>query len=292
MSVGIAMYGSDPTQLVPIARRADELGFDGLWLGEHVVLPEDMAEEHPYSAGRSTPAVLSADPRMYDIWTMIGALIAATRRVTVSTGIYLLPLRHPLVSARAAITAQQISGGRFMFGVAAGWLSSEYQALAVSFDDRGRRFDEILDLLPKLFAGGPVEHAGEFYAFPRLAFVRAPIRIPILMGGTKRPALRRAALKGDGWYGSSLPFEENIRIREEIERYRREFGRAKEPFLYYHRILGRPIAHNLEKFRAAGCENLIIPFDAIHPPTSSDLSTPAILRSLENVAKDIGLKAP
>ncbi len=291
MSIGITMYGSDPTQLADVARRADELGFDGLWLGEHVVTPEVMAEEHPYNAGWSKLPVMSADPRMYDVWTMLGSLISVTKRATVSTGIYLLPLRHPLISARAAITAQQISGGRFKFGVGAGWLGSEFDALGVSFHDRGRRFDEILDVFPKLFAGGPVEHKGEFYSFPRLAFVKSPIHIPIVMGGNKPPALRRTALRGDGWYGANVPFEENLRIRDELERLRREYGRDKLPFTYYHRIAGRPIAENVEKFRAAGFEDIIIPFDAIHAGADSDQSTEAILRSLENAAAELGLKA-
>jgi probable F420-dependent oxidoreductase len=292
MTIGIAMYGPRPNQLPHIARRADELGFDGLWLGEHIVLPEDMGAAHPYSTGRTTPAVISADPRMYDIWTMIGALINATKRVTVATGIYLLPLRHPLISARAAITAQELGGGRFRFGVGAGWLGSEFEAMGLSFTDRAKRFDESLDLMSRFFAGESFEHKGAFYSFPRVGFVREPIRIPILMGGASRPALRRAALKGDGWVGSTFPLEENLRIREDLKAFRREFGRENEPFEFHHRIVETPIARGIEKFRAAGLENLVITFDQIHPPTIKDRSTEAILRSLETVADEIGLKPP
>ncbi len=290
MTIDIAMYGPGPEQLPHIARRADELGFDGLWLGEHIAVPEDMGSEHPYCTGRSTPAVISADPRMYDIWTMVGTMINATRRISVATGIYLLPLRHPLISARAAITAQQLAGGRFKFGVGAGWLGSEFEALGISFDDRARRFDESLDLMAKFFAGGAVEHDGAFYSFKRVAFVHEPIRIPIVMGGASPPALRRAALKGDGWVGSTFPLEENLRIRDELERYRREFGREHLPFERRHRIVETPIARGIEKFRAAGLNNLVITFDQIHPPTIKDRTTDAILRSLESVASEIGLK--
>jgi probable F420-dependent oxidoreductase len=292
MTIGIAMYGSRPDQQPHIARRADELGFDGLWFGEHIALPEAMGAEHPYSTGRSTPAVVSADPRMYDIWTMIGAVICATKRVTVATGIYLLTLRHPLISARAAITAQELAGGRFRFGVGAGWLASEFDAMGVSFADRAKRFDEILDLMPRFFAGESVEHHSEHFDFNRVAFVREPIRVPIIMGGASKPALRRAALKGDGWVGSTFPLEENIRIKEELEQYRREFGREHLPFERHHRIVETPIAKGIEKFRAAGLENLVITFDQIHPPTIKDRSTEAILKSLERVANEIGVKPP
>ena len=292
MTIGIAMSGALPHQLPHIARRADELGFDGLWFGEHIVLPEDLGAQHPYSTGRTTPAVISADPRNYDIWTMIGAVISATRRVTVATGIYLLPLRHPLISARAAITAQELAGGRFRFGVGAGWLGSEFEAMGISFTDRAKRFDEILDLMPRFFAGESVQHDGAYYSFKRVAFTRESVRIPIVMGGSSKPALRRAAQKGDGWVGSTFPLEENLRIRDELERYRREFGRDHLPFERHHRIVETPIARGIEKFRAAGLENLVITFDQIHPPTIKDRSTDTILQSLERVASEISAKPP
>lgn len=292
MTIGIAMYGCRPDQLPALARRADELGFDGLWLGDHVVLPEQMGTAHPYSTGRTTPAVVSADPRMYDVWTMVGALINATKRVTVSTGIYLLPLRHPLISARAAVTAHELSGGRFKFGVGAGWLGSEFEALGLPFAERGNLFDEVLDLMPRFFAGEAVEHQGTYYTFPSCAFVRQPIRIPILMGGSSRPALRRAALKGNGWIGSTLPLEENLKIVEQLDSYRREFGRDREPFERHHRIVEMPIARGVEQFRAAGLNDFVINFDQFHPPTIKDRSTAAILRSLENLANEIDVQAP
>lgn len=196
MTIGLQMYSNDPGHCLAIAQRADQLGFDGLWLGEHVVVPEVMDAEHPYKAGWSErPPVVSADSRVYDIWAMAGALAAVTRHVRIATGIYLLPLRHPIFSARACITMQQLSGGRLMLGVGAGWLATEFQALGVPFEDRARGFDECLDVLGKLLAGGPVEHQGEFFSFPRLALAQEKVHVSILMGGTKAPALRRAAAR-------------------------------------------------------------------------------------------------
>ncbi|WP_181447607.1 MULTISPECIES: TIGR03619 family F420-dependent LLM class oxidoreductase [unclassified Rhodococcus (in: high G+C Gram-positive bacteria)] len=290
MSLGISLYGSDPRFLVPIARLADDLGFDSIWVGEHIVAPEVMNAEHPYEGGWSKPAVVSADQRMYDLWTMIGAISAATTNARIITGISLLPLRHPIISARACITAQQISNGRFVFGVGAGWLGTEFEALGVSFKDRGRRYDECLDILDKLFRGGPVEHKGDFYSFPLLALINEAIQVPMVMGGTKGPAIRRAARRGDGWYGTTVPLEETVRIRDEIERLRREAGRDYLPFSYYNRITGRPIAESLDRYRAEGFEDLVIPFEAIHPAISADLSLDARLDSLTAVAKEIGLE--
>lgn len=290
MSIGLQMYGSDPAQFIAVAQRAEELGFESLWIGEHVVAPEVMDAEHPYKEGWTNRSpVVSADERFYDIWTIVGAVIAATRHVKVATGIYLLPLRHPLLSARGCITAQQISGGRFLFGVGSGWLGTEFQALGISFEDRARRFDECLDVLEKVFAGGAVEHAGHFYDFPRLAMVKEPMHVPTLMGGTKGAALRRAARRGNGWYGSTLPLEEAVAVRDAIEGHRRELGREKEPFAYYARIAGAPTVETLQRYRAAGFENLVVPSESIHSSGDPDQSLEARLRSLERVAADLGL---
>lgn len=292
MPVGLQMYGADPRQFVAIAKRGEELGFDSLWIGEHVVAPEAMGAEHPYKEGWSNRApVVSADERMYDVWTMIGALTAATQHVSIATGIYLLPLRHPIISARGCITAQQISGGRFLFGVGSGWLGTEFQALGVDFEHRAAIFDECLDVLEKLFRGGAIEHAGQFYSFPRLALVHEKVRVPVLMGGTKRPALRRAALRGDGWYGSTLPLPEAMEARDTVEAFRREFGREHLPFTYYTRVAGPPTVDTLAKYRAAGFEHLVIPSESVHPSTDPDRTVEARLRSLERVAADLGLKS-
>lgn len=289
MTIGITLYGNDPKFIASLGRRAEELGFDGLWIGEHIVAPEVMGAEHPYEGGWTKPPVVSADPRIYDLWTMVGALIGATSRVKVVTGIALLPLRHPIISARACITAQQISDGRFMFGVGAGWLATEFAALGVSFDDRAKRYNECLDVLEKLFKGGPVEHHGQFFSFPSLALTDEKVSVPLLVGGTKTPALRRAALRGDGWYGTTIPLEETMQIREEIEKYRREFGRDKTPFTYYNRIVGQPIAESVKRYRAEGFNDIVIPFEAIHPSDSHDQSLEARTRSLERAAQELEL---
>lgn len=95
--------------------------------------------------------------------------------------------------------------------------------------------------------------------------------------------------EGDGWYGSTLPLEENLRVRDEIERYRRESGRAKRPFTYYTRISGDSIPKAVERFRSAGFTNLVIPSEAIHPFSRPDQSLQARLRSLEAAAAELGL---
>src|SRR5436853_6330316 len=111
MAVGITMYSNRPEEMVPIAKHAEALGYEGVWLGDHIAVPEVMSDEHPYAT--RVPMVLPGDERIYDSWVTIGAILGSTTRLKVASGIYLLPLRHPILTARACLSAHKMSGGRF-----------------------------------------------------------------------------------------------------------------------------------------------------------------------------------
>ncbi len=289
MAVGLTLYSNRPEEVVPICQRAEALGYEGVWVGDHVVAPEVMLDQHPYST--RVPMVLAGDERMYDSWVTIGAIIGATSRIKVASGVYLLPLRHPILTARACLSAHKMSGGRFRFGVGVGWLADEFNALGVPFKDRAKRFEEMLDILEKLFAGnGPVAHDGPLYPFPSLQLTREPARIPLLFGGTKPPAVRRAAIRGHGWYGTTVPLEESIAIKNEIVRIRNEHGLGDKPYQFIGRPVGPATNENLDRYRAAGFTNLVLPWETIHPSGQPDMSLSAKLKSLENVAKTLGLR--
>ena len=289
MAVGFTLYSNRPEEVVPICRQAEALGFEGVWVGDHVVAPEVMGMEHPYST--RVPMVLSGDERMYDSWVTIGAIIGGTTKLMVASGVYLLPLRHPILTARACLSAHKMSGGRFRFGVGVGWLADEFQALGVPFKERARHFEEMLDILPKLFTGnGPVAHAGPLYPFPSLQLTKEAAKIPLLFGGTKLPAIRRAAIRGDGWYGTTIPLEECIAIKQEIERIRKDHGLEKTPYQFIGRPVGPVTNENLDRYRAAGFHNLVLPWESIHPSGQADMSLGAKLKSLERVARTLGLK--
>jgi alkanesulfonate monooxygenase SsuD/methylene tetrahydromethanopterin reductase-like flavin-dependent oxidoreductase (luciferase family) len=289
MAVGFTMYSNRPEEMVPIALHAEALGFEGVWIGDHIAVPEVMSDEHPYST--RVPMVLPGDERIYDSWVTIGAILGATRKLKVSSGIYLLPLRHPILTARACLSAHKMSGGRFRFGVGVGWLADEFTILGLPFKERAKHTEEILDILDKLFAGnGPVSHDGPTYPFPTLQMTREPARIPILFGGTKLPAIRRAALRGDGWYGTTVPLEECVAIRDEMLRIRKENGLDKKPFELIGRPVGPATIENLDRYRKEGFHNLVLPWETIHPSGQADMSLAAKFASMERVAKALGVK--
>lgn len=224
MKFGISVYNVGPAELVDIAVEAEAAGFDSLWLGEHLVLPCDYETVHPtHTGGRQKaethfPRIIDPDTELTDPWVGLAAAAAVTRRIRLATGIYILPLRHPLLTARAAATLAELSGGRFLLGVGSGWLREEFNALDVPFALRGRRYEESLAVLRQAFAGGPFEHTGEQFRFGKVQISPRPVEVPLVLGGNTEPALRRAARMADAWFASGNPtFEEAVSYKRRLE---------------------------------------------------------------------------
>jgi probable F420-dependent oxidoreductase len=241
--VGLSVYDIHPRELVDLAVAAEAAGFASLWLGEHVVLPLDYATEHPATTSDRNvshrTAIIDPSTILVDPLVSLAAVAEATERITLATGIYLLPLRHPLAIARMTVTLQLLAGGRFMLGVGSGWLREEFDALGVPFDERGARFDETLAILRAAWAGGELKHDGACYRFDRVLVTPDPIGVPLILGGNTERALRRAARVGDGWFSSGNPtLEEAIRLRTRLEELSDEAGR-QDPLPIYVRMSGR-----------------------------------------------------
>jgi probable F420-dependent oxidoreductase len=218
-----------PDQLLPLARAADAAGFDAVSVSDHVVHPHRIATPYPYSADgapRWQPFTSWPDP-----WVAIGAMAAVTTRLRFLTSVFVLPLRNPFLVAKAVSTAAVLSGGRVTLGVGAGWMREEFALLEQSFEQRGRRMDEMIDLLRALWAGGWVERRGEFYAFDALEMTPVPKEeVPIWVGGLSEPALRRAATRGDGWISDLHTTEELRGIAARLHSLRADSERAGRPF--------------------------------------------------------------
>lgn len=290
MPIGFAINTNPIREMVDITRHAEAVGFTDVWVGEHVVMPFATASSHPYE-GRPRPPIAPVDDRIYDLWVAVGALLAATRTIRVSTGIALLPFRHPLITARACLTAAEMGKDRFRLGVGVGWLSEEFHALGIPFKERTSRLEEIVQILRHAFSGQPFEHSGPAYPFPRLQLSTKPADIPIIFGCTKMPAVRRAAILGDGWYGTTIPLDECVTIRKEIERVRLERGLPLDRFTYHVRPVGAPTRDNIERYRAAGFENIVMSWDTLHPEDPLQTSLDFKRRKLDAFAAEVGISA-
>ena len=229
MKFVVATAFSDPRHYCELARSADACGYDALAVSDHVVHPQRIETPYPYTEDgvpRFRPDTPWPDP-----WVAIGAMAAVTERLRFLTNIYVLPLRNPFVVAKAVGTAAVLSGDRVALGVGVGGMREEFTLLEQPFAKRGRRAEEMVEVLRKLWTGHMVEHHGAFYDFEPVAMLPAPARpIPVYVGGVSEVALRRAARLADGWISELHSAAELAELVAKLRRYREEAGRADEPF--------------------------------------------------------------
>ena len=264
-----AVSFTEPEQLVEIARIAEQVGFDGILVSDHLFFPEQLASKYPYTPD-GVPG-FSAETAWPEPFALVGAMSSVTRSLRFATMVYILPLRHPLEVAKATATLDILSGGRFILGVGAGWMKEEFLQLGVDFHTRGARLDESIAVLRKVWAGGMVEHHGRSFDFPRLQMSPKPSRpVPIYVGGVSNAALRRTARAGDGWLGNGSDPAEASRILGEIARLRREAGRERLPFEAVVPLTTPPDPDVLRRLEDQGAHGTVsYPFLYTLGPTSS-----------------------
>jgi probable F420-dependent oxidoreductase len=220
---------SDPRHYCELAKTADATGWEALILSDHVLHPAKIDSPYPYTANHEPRWEASAP--WPDPWVAIAAMAAVTERLRFLTGIYVLPLRNPFVVAKALGTAALLSNYRVALGLGVGWMKEEFDLLEQSFRNRGKRADEMLEVIRKLWTGGMVAHRGEFYSFDPVQ-MSPPVDgdIPIIVGGLSEAALRRAGRIGDGWISDIHSTAELEAIVKKLNAYRAEYGREDRPF--------------------------------------------------------------
>jgi len=220
---------STVAHLTAIAPVAEAAGWEAMSFSDHVVHPEAISTPYPYTedGSRRWPAFTDwPDP-----WVTIGALSALTTRLRFTTNVFVLPMRNPFFVAKAISTAAVISNNRITPAFGVGWSSDEFELLQQDFTNRGKRTDEMIEILRLLWTGEWVEYRGEFYQFDRLEMnPKPPGEIPIWIGGISNPAMRRAARLADGWVSDLQTSAEIIESVERIRDWRREYGREHLPF--------------------------------------------------------------
>jgi probable F420-dependent oxidoreductase len=206
MQVGLHALGIGTGAQRPVidavAAAADTCGFSTLWCGEHVVMVDRSASRYPYSDDGQISVPATAD--WVDPLIGLSFVAAATSRIGIGTGVLLLPEHNPVLVAKQAATLDALSGGRFTLGVGIGWSKEEFDALGVPFERRAARTAEYVAAMRTLWRDDVASFDGEFVNFDSVRVNPKPFangRIPIVLGGNSDPALRRAVVWGDGWYG-------------------------------------------------------------------------------------------
>ncbi len=258
LRLSLTVFGIPLGDYAPIAQAAERSGFDCVWVADHLVAPVEWEATYPYDpAGR--PRGYGVATPLADVWATLGHLACATSRIRLATGVYILPLRNPFVTARAAATVQALSGGRLVVGVGAGWMREEFEVVGEDFDSRGARMDEIVAILRALWSGEAVSHRGAHYRFDAVQMTPAASPPPpVVVGGITPAALRRAARLGDGWFGPAAPLAEAQRARNTIEAERRRLGRDRLPFDYWVRVSDPWDAAELAGFADAGFGDVVV----------------------------------
>ena len=220
-----------PATAVAVAQAAEAAGFESLWTVEHVVWPESYESVYPYSrsgkmAGDSSVAI--PDPLVWLSW--VGA---QTTRIRLGTGILILPLRNPLVLAKALATLDDFSAGRVEAGVGVGWLEEEFVALGVPFADRGGRTDDYIEAMRAVWATDDASHSGEFARFEGVSVNPKPVArsIPVTIGGHSPAAARRAGRLGDGFFPGRSDPDDLRRLFADVRGAARRQGRDPDSIL-------------------------------------------------------------
>ncbi len=250
------MMGAEPLMWPALAKAAEDAGFDSVGISDHVTYPQDLESRYPYTEDGAPP--FSPDEVWLDPMAAVCAMAQTTSTLRFVTNVYILPLRNPFVVAKSVSTASYLSEGRVELGVGAGWMKEEFELLEQSFARRGKRMNEMIDVLRALWTGEMVEYHGDFYDFDFVKMRPAPDEsVPIYIGGASEAALRRAARVGDGWLGMYGSPEELIGYCKTLHRYREEAGTADRPFEIIASPLSIPSSDLVEELEAAGMTTIL-----------------------------------
>ncbi|MGI6873441.1 TIGR03619 family F420-dependent LLM class oxidoreductase [Amycolatopsis sp. 3B14] len=257
MRIGVTLGLLHPGIWRDFAVEADRLGFESLWVPEHLVFTSNVGESRYPGSADGTPPV-SPDAHLFDAPAFLCSIAGATERIRLGTYVYLFGLRHPIIGARAFGTLDVLSGGRAIVGVGAGWLAGEYEALGLDFATRGRRLDEAIAVARRLWTEPVVDHSGEFYSFEGVHFEPKPANPPIVAGGESKAALRRAVRLCDGWVSMPHTLESAKPQLDLLDRLLAEHGRDRSSFEVTVSAFETRGPEELAEWEALGVDRLIV----------------------------------
>jgi len=271
---------SHPDTLAAVARAAEAAGFESLWTGEHVVLPDPQVP----------PSPVPPQGRMLDGGIALTFAAAVTSTIRLGTGIIILPQRNPLVLAKELASLDVLSKGRLIFGVGVGYLEPEFRALGISMDDRNGKTLEYLEAMTAIWSMDKPAYHGRYVSFEGVDAHPRPVQRPtppIVMGGHTAAAYRRAVTHANGWYGFALDTARTEAclegLRQAAERYERpahlgELEISVTP-------AGRTDAAAVERFSELGVHRLVL---LPRQPAGADRDAPldgdAIRRFIDETA--------
>ena len=225
----LVVRGADatPDTFARMAESAEKLQIDSLWLSAHVILPPQVKSGYLLIPGRKHAEHWKEC--YWEPFTVLGYLAARTSRLTLGTSVTIVPMHNPFEVAKQVAEIDQLSGGRFVFGIGVGWFEDEFDVLGQNFRNRGARTNEALELMRALWSPDPVSFEGEHYRVADAYFSPKPVQRPgppIWVAGGSGAAIRRAARYGDAWHPVRPTFEFLESARETLAREVEAAGRS------------------------------------------------------------------
>ena len=219
-------------QLIEAAQFCEQLGFDAVGVSDHLFIPEEINSPYPGSKADGAKPFFTIEQKwsFVEPWVALGMIAASTKKVRLFQSIFILPPHNPIDVAKSTGTLATLAPNRLYFCPAVGWMKEECDVYGVDFHTRGRRTDEMIAVLRKLWSGDIVEHQGEFFSFPRLRSLPAPGDVPIIASGASEPVMRRAARLCDGWMDAATDLNVLPERLVTLQRLRKEADRADRPF--------------------------------------------------------------
>jgi len=247
-------------QLVELGKTAEEVGFDSIALPDSIFYMKSQSADYPYTADGSR--MWDENTPWVDPLIAAGAMGAVTSTLRFYTNVMKLGSRNPLLMARQVGSVANLTNNRFGFGVGIGWAPEEFEWCGQPYAKRGKRVDEMIDVIKLVLGGGMVEFHGEFYDFDKLQMSPAPTApVPFYVGGHTDVALRRAVRVGDEWSSAMLTCLEASEIIGKLQAMLAEADRADDPFEFQVVCIDKFDVDSHREFAEAGVtDNIVMPW--------------------------------
>jgi probable F420-dependent oxidoreductase len=256
---GTFLYQTSPNSIAAVARKAEECGFESLWIPEHIILPVTYRSPYPYSSSGRMGA--PAETPLHDPMLALAYVAGITSKIHLATGVFVLPIRNAFTTAKAVASLDVLSGGRFIFGVGIGWLEEEFTAVGMNFKDRAIRTREYIALMKELWTSDSPNYHGKTIAIEGFKFMPKPSQKPhppIVFGGNTEPSLKRAAKLGDGWYGIAEDVDQIAATITRLREHERAVGRTVPLELTVSRLREQLNPEDIGKFAKMGVSRIIV----------------------------------
>lgn len=248
-----------PEQYLPLAKAAEKLGFDGLTLADSICYPQVAETKYPYNADGSRNFLEGVE--FLEPFSLIPAMAAVTETLTFTTSVMKLAIRNPVLVAKSVTTINTLCNNRFELGIGLSPWREDFEICGERWQGRGKRMDEMIDIIRGLHSGNYYGFEGEYYQIPPCKLCPVPSKItPILIGGHSDAALKRAARTGDGWVHAGSSAEELSKYITRLNQLRAEYGRDKEDFKIQASIEDAFSADGVKRLEDIGVTECVIGF--------------------------------